>query len=87
MPELHVYANKIVDWVVAASPEDAIAVAREHAKSIGCADEEADLDGYVQEPDDKVLKIDWHYNGVKVAKTCVEWAAFNGRGFLCSTEY
>ncbi len=85
--ELHVYRNKIVEWVVAASPEDAAKVLLHHHD--GSADpEELDLK-FAQEPDDKLLRI-VEYDGPggdNQTLSCKEWASINGRGFLCSTEF
>lgn len=82
MPEpLHVYKNGVIEWVVAASAEDAVAFYRGYYKLID--DEEADLE-FEQEPDGKVLEIQ---GDEPESGTCAELAAKHGRGLLCTTEW
>ena len=91
MDDLHVWHNGY-DWVVATTAEDARAV--EHEVSLGgvCSHDDAcdcEGDGWEQWPDDKTVTI--HDldgdEGPTQTKTCAEWVAQQGRGFLCSTEY
>jgi hypothetical protein len=80
MSTLRVYANDVVDWVIASSPEDADAVCREHT-----GDTDDDPHNWTVCADDHVLPI--HTDDGTIEKTCAEWVAEHGRGFLCSTEY
>jgi hypothetical protein len=86
MSDLHVFkcdAGGIIDWVVAASADDATAVMAEQS---GGDWDEAIKPAWLQLPDDEEMRITVEDEG-KVAKTCAEWARENGRGFLASTEY
>lgn len=87
MGELHVFANKVTDWVVATSPEDASAVWVEHCGLDGETYPEREHGAWSQLPDDKALVIRDEDHDQKITKTAAEWAAHNGRGFLASTEY
>lgn len=87
MSELHVYRNDVIEWYVASSLEDAVAVAREYLdKTIGLHDDEMDLN-LVQEPDNKILSIVDENSDTTKARRCSTWARLNGRGFLCTTEF
>ena len=87
MGDLKVWANGVIDWVVAESAEDARAVANEHTGGPGDDDDEIPAgDEWEAEPDDKVLSIHGDEGGTE-EKTCAVWVAQNGRCFLCSTEY
>lgn len=80
MSELHVFRNQVIDWVIAASPEDADAVCVDYYD-----DPPDDPGAWIQLPDDRVLWI--IEDGVRVEKTCAEWVAQKGRGFIASTEF
>jgi hypothetical protein len=85
MADLHCFSDD-VDTVIAASVEDADAAYDEWAGG----DTGQERARWTQLPDDKPLTItvDPELNrGRRVTKTCAEWVASNGRGFLCSTEY
>lgn len=85
MPELHCYTDD-TDTVVAASIEDARAAWKAHLGD----DREHDDTDYPFElvPDEQKLRIDNAFDdGKMVEKAAGDWAASNGRGFLCSTEY
>lgn len=81
MSELHVFYNDC-DVVIAASPEDAGAVLAE----IGCTLDNPEDYPFVQWPDDKVFTVRDEHGEVEGRKTCAEWAAGNGRGYLACTE-
>jgi hypothetical protein len=97
MSELHVFEFSDCDLVVAASVADAWAVLKEH-NGEGFHDHD-DLEGdarWEQLPDDREHGI-WSYpdgaiaehdaDGAEVVRrTCAEWAALHGRGYLGSTE-
>lgn len=93
MAELHVYGNDY-EWVIATSPEDALAVWFEHTGEKPEDYMDADID-FDQEPDDKVHKV-WCEEGSDtpgeigcghlVEKTNREWAELLGRGYFCTTE-
>lgn len=80
--ELHVYRNKVIDWVIAESPSDADAVLIEHGG--GPPDEPSEWE---QLPDDRVIWIRDEDLVGRQEKTCAEWAAERGRCFLASTEF
>lgn len=84
MEELKVYRNDIIEWVIARSPEDASDLVKEHA---GEPDPDWDTGPWRALPDDDVLTIEDEDLATVVTKTCAEWVASNGRGFLASTEY
>jgi hypothetical protein len=82
---LHVYANEVVEWMVAESPDDAIKV-WEETTGMNYADEDGGT--FEQEPDDKVIWIGFEENDEETErKTCREWANEKGRCYLCSSEY
>jgi hypothetical protein len=90
MAALHVFTDE-VDSYVAENLEEAMAAQRAHA---GLLVEHQDPAAWEQCPDERELAIHTDENGNAahgdaplVTKTCAEWAAANGRGFLCSTEY
>lgn len=87
MGELHVFKNDVIDWVIAASAEDATRVWEEH-NGASWADVTGDDEApeWVQEPDDKVLWVRDDEGG-RNEKSCEAWAAELGRSFLASTEY
>lgn len=77
MGTLHVYTDD-EEFVIAASPEDAVAVMRE-------ANGVADVANWQQMPDDKPFTYD---DGLNIAKkTCGEWARERGRGYFCTANY
>ena len=83
---MNVYANNVIEWVVADSVEDAREVMREHYRNWDCGPiEEADMDFEIV-PGDKVLSLD-EGNEQTTKRTAKEWAALKGRGFLMTTEY
>lgn len=84
MEELKVYRNDVIEWVIARSPEDAAELVKEYAGEPDSDDEPATWRAL---PDDKVLAIGDEDSGTVATKTCAEWVASNGRGFLASTEY
>ena len=79
---LHVYQNEVIDSIVATSEEEARQIAYEYTEQ---SEEYSDLE-YTQRPDDMPLTIHDDEGGKEI-KTCAEWCARNGKGFLCSTEY
>lgn len=92
---LHVFRNRVVDWVVAWSVSDAARVYRQYllAQYSGASDwSESDFD-FTQEPDKKILAITDESRPTRrgthrrVRRSCRRWAAENGRGFLASTEF
>ena len=90
MSELHVFSDD-VEWYIAASAVDAMAAQRELT---GMRESNQDPETWEQVPDERSLAIhmDDHGNAAEadapvVTKTCAEWIAEQGRGFLCSTEY
>jgi hypothetical protein len=87
---MHVYTND-TDTVIAADLDDVRAIIEAH---IGCTLEAEgwSLDDWRMLPDDEIKTIRFDDEvppGVepRVTKTCAEWIASEGRGFLCSTEY
>ncbi len=78
---LHVWTDD-EEWVVARDAQDARAVMAE----IGC-----DLDPDIEFelcPDDQVFTIYQDEQGSDaVTKTFAEWAAGNGRGYLCASMH
>ena len=77
------------DTVVAADLADARKVWEEHHGST-FEQEMMSLEDWSEVPEDEVITIcNFHGNGSddKVTRTASEWAAQNGRGFLCSTEW
>lgn len=80
---LHVYKNENIDWVIAASPEDANAVLVEMLG--GDATDLAPSD-WTLLPDHQQLTIRDECRGLE-RRTCAEWVAQEGRSFLGSTEY
>jgi len=83
---LHVYRNGATDWFVAESAEEAHAMGLELGALVGADEEYAD-EVYVQCADDSFLKIDSENGPGVEAKTCAEWAASSGKGFLCTENY
>lgn len=80
---LNVYKNE-TDWVVAESKEDASKVWCE-TSGAEFFDENWQGEWEMMDPASTISIID--DEGKKVTKTCQEWIAENGRGFLCSTEW
>ena len=78
---LYVWSDK-TDWVIAESLEDVREVLREHR-----CDDDIIIEDFAKLPDDNVIVIGDEDGVLKTSKTAAEWAAENGRGFLCSTEY
>jgi hypothetical protein len=95
---LHVFCFFDSEYVVAADIDDAKVVYCEHSDS-GCSSDELDVElSKIRQLGDYESTAIWCYpdgsicpideDGCEpVEKTCVEWAAQNGRGFLASTEY
>jgi hypothetical protein len=93
MSELHVWHDNDCVWVVAESARDA-AIA--YAQWCGYDDPEATIDTpgsdimtehWRMMPDDSPMRIIVGDDGdPKETRTCAEWAKYNGRGFLCTTE-
>ncbi len=83
--ELHVFNNDH-DWVIATSPKDAIAV--------WCAEMGENIENYSYEEetwdvldDGKFISIFVEEDDTEATrKTCAEWIAEKGRGFLCTTD-
>jgi hypothetical protein len=86
-PALHVYADEY-NWIIAHSVDDAWAVALELWG--GVMSDYGDRDDFAPLPDDSPLPI-WDSEipgeGVQITKTCAEWIAERGRGWLCGTEF
>lgn len=78
---LYVWTDK-TEWVVASTIEDVREVLREHRR-----EDDIVLGDFAKLPDDKLITIVDEDGVLKTSKTAAEWAAENGRGFLCSTEY
>lgn len=85
MADLHVFTND-AEWYVAESLEDALAAQREQT---GFTAEDQEPSEWGQLDDDGLLsiRVDEECAEPAVSKTCREWAAEKGRGFLCSTEF
>ncbi len=90
MEQLHVFSDD-VDWYIARSVQDAMALQRNHG---GMREVDQEPETWLQAPDDGPLSIHMDDTGNAsdgnaplVTKTCAEWIAEKGRGFLCSTEY
>ena len=82
----HIYANNTVDWYVANSRKQAVALYRKMNEGV----DESELDtDFSMEPDNKELTV--HDERVdaeaRITKTCREWAGTEDCGFLCSTEW
>jgi len=76
------------DWVVAADVDDAWAVWSEHTGEK--REDYEDSDGWEQLDDASDVRIAEDLSAdalVWNTKTCAQWAADEGRCFLCSTEY
>ena len=84
MEILHVYANDVIDWIVASSPEEARTLAIEE---LGSGHYDIESEEYELCSDDEPLTIRDEDKNERVTKTCAEWCADNGKGFLCSTEH
>lgn len=86
MADLKVWANDVVDWVIAASPEDCNQVCSEHTGQLLAEVLESE---YVWRalPLDRVIPLHMDDGRGTVEKTCAEWTAEQGRSFLGSTEY
>lgn len=86
MPELHVFTDDGTEWYIAATLDDALAAQREHT---GIGPDDQDREYWTEVPDESELGIylDEEREAEATTKTCAEWAAEKGRGFLCSTEY
>lgn len=85
---MKVFTNH-TDTVVASCLADIPAVLAHHYGST-MEEEGWSLDDWDQVPDDKQITIrNVHDRGYydKEVKTAAEWAASEGRGFLCSTEW
>jgi hypothetical protein len=102
MKKLHVFANDVVDWVVAESPEDADLIMKEY---YGGDYEPEEYGEFIQLKDDEEITILEEDTLIspqlpdkctiiektewtrRVKATARAWADCEGRGFLCSTEY
>lgn len=82
MTTLKVWANDVVDWVIAESPEDADSVCLEH---IGYPPD--DPYEWTELSMDSVITLHMDDGRGTVEKTCADWIAEQGRCFLGSTEY
>jgi hypothetical protein len=82
-PVLHCYADD-ADHVIAASPEDADAVWREH---VGEDHDESECGRWVLCDPDATLRINLDDGRGSQEKTIREWIAEFGRCFLCSENY
>lgn len=84
---LHVYQNGARDWFVAESIDEAQKMYREFSRNTGCDDDELYFD-FKQCVDEKVLGILMDdVDSSKVSKTCAEWCASHGKGFLCTENF
>ena len=96
---LKIYYNDAIDWVVAESPEDATEVWEKHTGE-DAADydmewlEETDplsihfVEEYDPKPAPDGADITILDNGsVQIIASPAAWIKYNGRGFLCSTEW
>lgn len=85
MGDLHVFTND-VEWYVASTLDDALAAQRENT---GFDAQDQDREEWGQLDDESPLSVfmDEDCSEPAVSKTCREWAAERGRGFLCSTEF
>lgn len=81
MSDLRVYFND-VEWVVAASPEDAERALEEHYGPM--YDPSTPSEWEECKPD---TEFTFHGGDDDVVKTFAQWAKDNGRGFLATTEY
>lgn len=90
---LRVYANEAADWFVAESIEEAVALYKQWLIDTKCTLADEDLtdacEGFYRCNDNKILGIipDEDQSLPPIKKTCAEWAASNGKGFLCSENY
>lgn len=87
--QLHVYEDAdISNWVVAASVDDAVTVMLELWGGTVADYEPFDFTALA---DDAPLSIwdgeDGPGSGTKVTKTCAEWIAEQGRGWLAGTDF
>lgn len=78
--DLHVFAFKSSDFVVARDSNDAL---RAYCEHVGDYDAEWNRMEWIEQSDDLCLTVAG--DDGPVTKTCGEWAK-GGRGFLCSTE-
>jgi hypothetical protein len=84
--DLHVFTDG-TDTVVAKDLPDVQRVYEEHVM-VKFVDEGMSLDDWEQVHDDEPIAInDYDGHGGKLTLTAKEWAARDGRCFLCSTEY
>lgn len=94
MKDLHVFCYRDCDFVVAHDLEDAWACLEEQTGEGFRGD--GGIENWERLPGDRMLTIWCEADGdvaqvdedgaEPVERTCAEWAARNGRGFLCSTE-
>lgn len=101
MSNLKVWSND-TDTVIATDIDDVRRIVKSTC-GYSIDEEGGGVDEWYSLPDSKVIKIDdsegeLRKRGFKtetnpisghevVARTCAEWIASEGRGFLCSTEY
>ena len=86
MSELHVYKidTGASEWVIAESESDAIRLLSEWADIPAAEYDDAKC---TMLPNDEVIGILLVDEGETITKTCAEWVAHSGEGFLASTEY
>jgi len=86
------------EWVIARDLEDAIAVLGEHyGETLDDIDEAKERDRLRPLPMSESISIFCDKRGnptspesdacEEIARTCSEWVAARGRGFLCTTEF
>lgn len=80
--ELSVFKNDVIDWVIARDEADAQRVCAEHYET---SVEDYDGGVWVRLPRESIVDVSGP--DVTDGRTCGEWIATEGRGFLCSTEY
>jgi hypothetical protein len=86
--QLHVYANSVINYVVAESLEEAKEIATKECLDNGnCSLEEGDIDGYEQVDDDEQYTVNDEEADEEIRATCRELCSIYGKGFLMSTEY
>lgn len=77
---LYLWSNNDEEWWVAESAEEACELA---VKSCGCLPGEGGaVEDWTKVPDNKIIHV-LDEDGNKVHKTAKEWAASEGKGFLC----
>jgi hypothetical protein len=77
---MNLYANDVVDWVIAESPEEAKSIYLAFFGNDCPEDVEFEL-----VPNYKILRMDM--DGTKITQSAGEFVTQFGKGFLGSTEY